>query len=118
MRKTAPASKKAIEIQASIPVAVFKEGRMYIAYTPVLDLAAQGKSLQDVQKNFADVLDIYFEETLAEGTFEKDLRAHGWSKQKQRGWLPPAIAELPKNNTEGMELKAFVLTPFPNTAKV
>lgn len=109
------ASTKAIEIQSSLPVAVFKEGSGYVAYTPVLDLAAQGKTIKEAQKNFDSVFQIYLEETLEEGTLEKDLRAHGWSKRKNIGWSPPAVSKLPKRHKETMELKAFVLTPFPKT---
>jgi len=102
-------------VMNSLPVAVFKEGRKYIAYTPLLDLAAQGSSLKDVQKNFDEVLDIYMEETVKNGTLKQDLLKHGWKMlTSQQSWTPPRFSQIPPNHNQNMELKAFVMRSFPS----
>jgi predicted RNase H-like HicB family nuclease len=66
-----------LQFSGKIPVVFFKECKSYIACCPPLDLASQGKTLKEAEKNFFEVLSIYIQETVKRGTLIADLRDHG-----------------------------------------
>ena len=96
-------------MSGTLNVAIFKEGRTYIAYAPGLDLVAQGKNISDARKNFEELVDIYFEETVSKGTLEKDLLRCGW--KKNAGVIhPPLFAEFPSEKQTGdIQLRALAM---------
>lgn len=76
------------QLQFSLPVEVFKEGRYFIARTPVLDLAVQGKDEVEVRSRFGEAVVLFFEELVDMGTMNEVLRHLGWVKVKSQ-WQPP-----------------------------
>ena len=80
-------------IQFALPVFFFKEGRMFVAYCPMLDLSTCGETFEEARKNAIEVLDIFFEECVKRGTLEKTLAAMGWQKStsKPPRWQPPFV---------------------------
>ena len=83
---------KSIEIQ--LGVLIFQEGESYIAYCPSLDLSTYGDSVADAKEAFEDLIKSYSEDCEKMGTLEKDLAAHGWTKQLNKGILPPKEIDL------------------------
>lgn len=84
-------------IKAELPVIIFKEGKKFVAYTPALDLSTCGNTFEQVRKRFAEVVDIFFKETLRMGTLEDVLREYGWQKisKPKKQWVPPhVVAEV------------------------
>ncbi len=45
--------------QISLPIVIFKEGEWFVASCPLLDIATQGKSEQEVRENMVDLIDEY-----------------------------------------------------------
>ena len=120
MRKKSRSRTQAVDIavNCNLQVAIFKEGRHYIAYAPSLDMAAQGHTLDAAQKNFQEVFEIYLEETLAQGTLVKDLRKHGWRKRAD-ALQPPPLTKFPQKHIgTDVELKAFAIVPFPKARNI
>jgi predicted RNase H-like HicB family nuclease len=72
----------------SIPVTIFKEGKAFVAYSPVLDLSTSAKTFAGVKKRFREVVELFFEELVEAGTFDEVLTDLGWQKV-QRTWSPP-----------------------------
>lgn len=79
-----------ISISLSLPVTFLREGKYFIAYTPVLDLSTSGKSFPEAKKRFEEVVGIFFEELMEKGTLDKVLGELGWQKV-QRQWSPPVL---------------------------
>lgn len=79
----------------SIAVEVFfiKEDDMILAYCPALELSTYGADDKEVQYNFEEVLDIFFEETMKNKTLEKALLELGWTLKAvpKRVYTPPSI---------------------------
>lgn len=82
-------------IQASLPVQIFKQGRQYVAYSPVLDLSTSGKNRIDARRMFAEAVNIFFEELQEMGTLDQVLKDLGWVKASRHDWQPPQIFEKP-----------------------
>ena len=76
----------------SLPVSIIKEHDYFVAYTPTLDFAATGDSLETAQKNFTEAINIFFEEIEEKGTLEEVLHEFGWQKM-DNSLQPPEIVE-------------------------
>jgi predicted RNase H-like HicB family nuclease len=72
---------KRVNFQASLPVSIIKEGKRFVAYSPALDLSTSGKSHAEARRRFAEASQIFFEEIMKAGTFEKALTELGWKKR-------------------------------------
>lgn len=79
-----------INLQFKLPVSVIREGKKYIAYSPVLDLSTSAKSFEIVKKRFSELVCLFFEELIKKGTLEEVLRDLGWNKV-QKNWSPPMV---------------------------
>ncbi len=73
-----------------LPVNIMKQGKSFVAYSPVLDISTAGKSVKDVQKKFIDLVNIFIEEITEAGTINEVLTELGWKKVK-KNWNPPKI---------------------------
>ena len=73
-----------------VDVYIFRENDHLTAYCPSLDLATTGKDFQDVVKNFYECLQLHVECCLEMGTFEEDLKEHGW-KVSEKKVVPPSF---------------------------
>ncbi|PIZ71389.1 MAG: hypothetical protein COU83_03035 [Candidatus Portnoybacteria bacterium CG10_big_fil_rev_8_21_14_0_10_40_22] len=83
------------KINFKIPVTIFKEGNIFVAYTPALDLSTSGRTFAQVKKRFSEAVAIFFEEVERMGTADEALTNLGWQKVKQE-WRPltPIVHEI------------------------
>lgn len=86
-----PAKKTPSSISLRVPVYIFIEDGIHVAYTPALELSSYGQSIDDAKKAFEEAVDIFFEETSQQGTLEKVLLSLGWQLQQK----PKAIYKEP-----------------------
>ena len=84
---------KMIEYGGKIPVMYFKEGDMFVWYSPVLDLSTCGTTFKEAEKNFREALHLFFQECIKRGTLEKALELYGWQKSASRHptWQPSSL---------------------------
>ena len=52
---------------------IWKEGNMYTAYCPELDVASCGKDIEEARNNLLEVIEIQLEETEKLGTLKEFL---------------------------------------------
>lgn len=71
---------------------IWKEGGMYVAYVPQLDLASCGRTVAEADKNIREVMEIFFEETVRKGTTKEVLEEAGFLFDN--GWKAPEILKL------------------------
>lgn len=74
----------------NVDVYIFNEQDHLTAYCPSLDLATTGTDFQDAIKNFYECLQLHVECCLEMGTFEEDLKEHGW-KVSEKKIVPPSF---------------------------
>ena len=77
-------------LELKLPVSFLREGKKYIAYTPVLDLSTSGKTYAEARKRFAEIVNIFFEELIRNDTLEEVLRGLGWKRVRTK-WNPPVV---------------------------
>jgi len=73
-----------------LSVLIFREGKYFIAYSPVLDLSTSGKNYEEVKQRFNEIVKIFFEELASKGTLGEVLKELGWGKIRQK-WQPPSL---------------------------
>jgi len=82
MRKT--------NLEFKLPVSIIREGKKYIAYTPALDLSTFGKSYEEAKKRFLEIVSIFLEELIQNGSFEEALFDLGWERFRAK-WNPISL---------------------------
>ena len=82
------------KIKLEILVNIFKENSYYIAFSPVLQIATQGKTLREVNKRFGERLEIFFESAIEKGNLEDQLQKLGWNVQDKK-INPPNEVNIP-----------------------
>ena len=60
---------------------IFKEGRVYVAYAPDLDVSSCGGTREKAQKNLLEAARLFLEEAEKMGTLEQILEEAGFAKQ-------------------------------------
>jgi len=65
-----------------ITIEFWKEGNLYIARSPELDMVAQGSSLEEAKTNLREVIEIQFEEMRELGTLDEFLLEAGYSPRE------------------------------------
>lgn len=83
---------KKADISFSLPVSILREGSSFIAYTPALDLSTSGSTFEEAQKNFKEIVNIFFQELIEMGTLEDVLKEMGWQKENNN-FIPPVVIE-------------------------
>lgn len=79
-----------------VDVYIFREEEHMTAYCPSLDLATTGTDFQDAVKNFYECLQLHVECCMEMGTFEEDLKEHGW-KVSAKKIVPPSFRTQLRN---------------------
>lgn len=78
-------------IEATLAVAIYKEGDYYIAYCPALEISSYAKTIRQVKSEFDREVNIFFTETIRKGTLERLLLKYGWTL-KLSDFIPPALS--------------------------
>ena len=69
---------------------IWKEGKHYVAYNPELEVASQGKTLEEAKKMLKEAIGLFIETAKKFGTLNQVLRENGFVK-KEKKWLAPTI---------------------------
>lgn len=64
--------------QLKITTQFWKEDALFIAYSPELDMVAQGYTFEEANKNLNEVIEIQFEEMKDLGTLDEYLQERGF----------------------------------------
>ena len=75
---------------------VWKEGDMYVAYIPQLDISSCGTTLEEAKKNIHEATDAFIEETKRMGTLKQVLEEAGFTFDRQ--WKAPELISFEKMN--------------------
>lgn len=65
--------KRKMSIKGHMPVQYFKEGDMFVAFAPSLDLSTCGETLSQAKKNFSKALELFYQECIKHGTLHAAL---------------------------------------------
>lgn len=77
-------------VNLNLPVIILKEGDVFVAYTPALDISTVGKTFEQAEQRFDELVTIFFEELSEAGTTEEVLLDLGWTEKKKE-FTPPVV---------------------------
>ncbi|MEW6771959.1 MAG: type II toxin-antitoxin system HicB family antitoxin [Bacillota bacterium] len=70
---------------------VFREGATYVAYSPRLEVASCGKTINEARENLKTAVRLFIEEAEKMGTLEEILTEAGYVWKPDGQWQPPEI---------------------------
>src|SRR6185503_10614488 len=62
---------------------IFREARMYVAYSPELDVSSCATTEAKAQKNLVEAVRLFLEEADKKGTLDQILKEAGFVRRKQ-----------------------------------
>ena len=86
-------------VKISVSVFLFKEGEVYIAYCPSLDLSGYDVTEENAKVDFEYMLKDWLKTQSVNKTLVKDLIEHGWKIDEHGGFEPKLIELLQKGET-------------------
>jgi len=89
-----------------IKVKIFKENEGYIAFSPELQIATQGSSIEQVKKRFEERISIFVDRAMETGTLEKRLEKLGWEVKRKKP-IPPKEVTLPTELLHAKECESM-----------
>lgn len=69
----------------------WKEGKHYVAYNPELEVASQGKTLEEAEKMLKKAVSLFIKTAKRIGTLNQVLEETGFVRKEKR-WLAPAVS--------------------------
>jgi hypothetical protein len=87
--------------ELKLAVNFIKEGKSVVAYSPALDISTAGKDKKEAQKNFEEMVSIFFEDIIERNTIKDVLSDLGWKKKSKimskhnpiNNWVQPSISQ-------------------------
>ena len=76
---------------ANIPVLFMKEGKMFVVYSPALDLSTCAPTFNEAKKNFHEAMHVFFLECVKRKTLDRALESLGWRRSGSEAWQPPVV---------------------------
>ena len=83
-------SMSTVKINFNLPVSILKEGGVFVAYSPAVEISTVGETFEEANRRFEEAVDIFFEEIIEKNTLEEALFELGWQKQDKR-FSPPVV---------------------------
>lgn len=77
----------------SFTMHLFKEGEMFVAYVPELDLSSCGDTVEVARRNIRDAVRGFLEASEERGTLPEILEEAGYQRQGEE-WEPPEFISL------------------------
>ena len=86
-------------VSMQLPVMIFEENGIQIAYIPVLDISGYGKTEAEAKESLKHSLSEYLSYTINKNTLIEDLKSHGWTiKKKTKPYIAPELTDLFSKN--------------------
>ena len=70
---------------------IFREGGLYVGYSPKLDVSSCGDTMEKARKNLLTAVRLFLEEADRMGTLEEILAECGYAKTVTGQWQTPRV---------------------------
>lgn len=82
-------------IEIDLTMQIWKEGNMYVSYSPELDISSCGETPEEAKKNLHEAVEAFLEEAESMGTLKNILEESGFIKD-ETVWKRPQIITTEK----------------------
>jgi len=80
-------------MKISVRIEIFKEGDVYVALSPELNVSSFGETVEDAKKSIKEAIEAFIEECERMGTLEDVLEESGFSKANDSWASRKPVAE-------------------------
>lgn len=80
-----------VAMKIQVNTQVFREGRMYVAYVPELDVSSCATTRAKAEKNLVEAVQMFLEEAAKKGSLESILIEAGFVRRKQTLLAPKLV---------------------------
>ena len=84
------------KLEIDLTLQTWKEGDMYVSYTPELDVSSCGKTVDESRKNIHEAIGLFLEEAETMGTLEEILGESGFIQEKGVWRKPQMVTTVEK----------------------
>lgn len=77
----------------AVTVHIFREGDMYVAHVPELDVSSCGRTIEETRRNIQDAVKGFLDTAKETGTLHDVLEESGYQFEQGR-WHPPEFVAL------------------------
>lgn len=84
------------KLEIDLTLQTWKEGDMYVSYTPELDVSSCGKTFDEARKNIHEAIELFLEEAESMGTLEEILDEAGFIKEEGVWRKPHMVTTVEK----------------------
>ncbi|OGC51250.1 hypothetical protein A2982_04090 [candidate division WWE3 bacterium RIFCSPLOWO2_01_FULL_39_13] len=91
-----------VTVSLRLPVSFRKEGCVFVAYSPDLDISTHANTFELAEKRFKELVVIFFEELVENNSIDETLHELNWRKIDKK-WQPPVVVA-----TESLKLEVPV----------
>jgi len=88
-------------LQIEFDSIVFQEGKVYVAYSPKLDVSSCGSTVEEAKVNLKIAVRLFIEESEKLGTLQEILEEAGYESKDTGHWTAPRVVA-----TEFVQLQA------------
>ena len=88
-------------LQIEFDSIVFREGKIYVAYSPKLDVSSCGSTVEEAKVNLKMAVRLFIEEAEKLGTLQEILEEAGYESKDTGFWTAPRVVA-----TEFVQLQA------------
>lgn len=85
-------------IEVNLPIILFQENAIYIAYCPALEISGYGNSDSEAKESFETVLGEFLLYVTNKNTLIPVLKELGWKVKSNRPLIPPSLDQLTAEN--------------------
>ncbi len=82
-------------MEIDLTMQIWKEGNMYVSYSPELDVSSCGRTSDEAKKNLHEAVEAFLEEAEHMGTLQEILEEAGFIKD-EAGWKRPQVITMEK----------------------
>lgn len=79
-----------LKLEINLTVQTWKEGDMYVSYTPELDVSSCGETSETAKENPHEAVELFLEEAEHRGTLKEILEEAGFIEDNAR-WRKPQM---------------------------
>ena len=81
-------------IPIEFDLVIFKEGSVFVAYSPELDVSSCGNSMDQARENLKTAMRLFLEEAEKLGTLKDILTEAGYQTDPSGKWNPPRMVAI------------------------
>jgi len=74
-----------------VPLSLWKEGDVYVSFTPALDLSSCGDTRDEAIRNIDEAARLFFQTAEERDCLQELLESYGWELADDERWVPPSV---------------------------